>query len=466
MEYGNTGFDWCFQDVFKLMKAILIILFVSSFIFKSQSATLYCGPVSAGGGTGADFSNRMVLPDDEEFVRGNVYVVIGSGTSYGNKLLGTANSGTTTITIRAANAAQDNGVAGWSSTFESTLITMGNVRVHSQYWIIDGVSRVESDGWSSPVGRYRIRATAILADSVANSDDADNSQFRYIDIGDAYDESPSDPTIASYGSPIEMKYNQQNITFYKCALHNGIHALAQCAGANNMTFDSCDIGPGWCKASLRGGNGSTSSDWTIRYCRFWNATQLDPNDPTSGTTAEIAMWASDTGSFDDNAVYGNWFHSTESSGRNSVIVIGGDGSSWVGVGGTGNVVYNNTFAGIDEAAVFAMVLLNGSGNTARNNLFYDTVDSNVSATTTSDNDVSLTDIFDDFATLNLRLSEETSPGFTLSAPYDEDPDGNERGSSGTWSVGAFQFDGSPPPPTEGAPNAYGYTARVGNVRAP
>jgi hypothetical protein len=397
----------------------------------TEAATLYCSP--SGGGSGADFNNLATLPNATGFTRGNTYVIIEG--SYGSKTLSTATSGSTAITIRKANA-EDSAVAGYATSLFDGQATFGTITVASQYWIVDGKTRTESNAWGAPAG-YGFRATEVVANSL-NGDDADNSQFRYIDIGATWEENPSAGTIAGYGNPIYLVYNQSSITFTRCAIHNGMGV--QAAGANNLTFEYCHFGQMWGKQALRGGNGSTSSGWIVRYCRFKDSSIKDPNDGTSGTTGEICLWDSASGSFDNNAIYGNWFSHSRSTGRNTSIVIGGDGSSWAGVGGTGNVVHNNTWAGIDEASTFSMVDLNGSSNTARNNLFYDCVDTDVSANTTSDNDVAGADPFVSYATLDLRLSGATSPGTSLSSPYNTDPLGTTRGSDGTWDVGAYEYD--------------------------
>lgn len=398
----------------------------------AHAATLYCGPSSAGSGTGADLTNRMALPNTTGFVRGNVYVIIEG--SYGSKTLSTATSGTTTITIEYLTSAHS-AVAGYSSSLHDGQATFGTINPTTRYWIVDGKTRTESNTWTAPTG-YGFAAAEVTANSL-NGDDADFSQFRYIDIGEAYAVSPSSGTINGYGVPIYLVYNQSDITFTRCAVHNGKGTLVQGAGAHNLTFEYCHFGPGWGKEAIRGGNGSASAGWIIRHNRFWNSSQTDPNDGTSGITAEIGIWDAASG-FDNFQVYGNWFFNQHTGGRNSVIVIGGDGGGWAGGGGSNNVVYNNLFH-ITGSSVFTMIDLNGSSNVARNNAFYNCTDTDVGATTTSDNDVIGSDIFTNSASHDYRPTEATSPGYSLSSPHDTDPNGVTRGGDGTWDVGAFEF---------------------------
>jgi hypothetical protein len=388
-----------------------------------------------GGAYGAEDGSNWSNAHDgmpATLVRGDTYYV--ADGSYGSYVCDDNANGVLTITVKKATAADHGTETGWDSDFGDGQAVFGSLTIRDPYYIFDGQTRTESHTWTAPAG-YGFRCTGSIEADSNDGDDASNCQFRYIDIGPTYN-----PTYAGpYGYVLRFVYTQHDITFHRCAIHNGNPALLQGAGADNLTFEFCHIGPGFGKQSLRGGNDSLSTGWIIRYNRFWNSAQFNPDDEGAGITGDICIWDSDTGSFDNFKIYGNWIFNDKTGGRNTAIVVGGDGGGWSGVGGTGIEVYNNTIAGIPETSVFPMIDINGSGNSARNNLFYDCVDTDVSAATASDNDVAATDIFVDAANHDYRLAEQTSPGFTLSSPYDEDPNGVTRGSDGTWSVGAFQF---------------------------
>lgn len=412
-------------------------------------ADKYCGPTGAGTQSGDDFTNRMALPDTTAWVRGNTYVYIGSVTSYGNRSFGTNASGTTTIVVRKANAAQDSGVAGWSSTFESTQAVFGTVTLRRPYFIFTGITRTETAFGAQPAG-YGLRLSGVTASS-GDGDDADNCFIHYADCGSAWAVNPSSGTINGYGVVINLVFNQTGVTFTHCAIHNGKGTLVQGAGAHNLVFDYCDFSNGWGKEAIRGGNQSLSTGWRISNCRFWNSTQTDPNDPTSGITAEIGIWDADSGSFDDFEVYNCQFFNEHAGGRNSIIVIGGDGgANWAGVSGSNNSVYGNTFYGIADPSAYASVLINGgTGNVAQNNLGYGNAEIvSYSANTTSNNLNASTDPFTNAPALDLTLTETSEArdvGIALSAPYNVDYAGNTRGVDGEWDVGAFEFESEPPP---------------------
>jgi hypothetical protein len=411
-------------------------------------AIKYLRQGAGGSGNGNDWTNAYTTwaAAHDGIGRGDTLYVADTSTSLGSITASVATSGVTTITVKKATIADHGTSTGWLDTYGDGQAVFGDVFVNTQYWIFDGATRTESHAWTAPTG-YGFRFSSLTSDSVAHSANGNNSQYRYIDIGATYDTNPGAGTIAGYGNAVKIVYNQQNITFHRCAMHNATHAIIQAAGAEGLTIEYCHIGPGWGKEAIRGGNGSPCNNWTIRYNRFYESSQIDPNDGSSGITAEIGCFGDESFTYTGNAIYGNWFSNSKSGGRNGVIIMGGVGFSDTS---SGALVYNNTFAGIDEGAVFGMIYLSGSGNVARNNLFYDCVSTTVSANTASDNDTAGADPFANYATLDLRLDGATSPGFSLSSPYNIDPNGVTRGSDGTWDVGAYEFDegGEPEPPIQ------------------
>ena len=76
---------------------------------------VWCG--AAGAGTGVDFINATTdLP--ASLVRGDTYYVAGSATcTYAVHTFNDAESGTSVITIKKANAADNSAVAGWQAAF-------------------------------------------------------------------------------------------------------------------------------------------------------------------------------------------------------------------------------------------------------------------------------------------------------------------------------------------------------------
>lgn len=403
-------------------------------------ATLYCGPTSAGSANGSNFSNRMVLPDGTGWVRGNEYVIIGSATGYGNRDLNTAASSTSTITIRKANAAQDSGVTGWSSDFGTLRANLGRIVRTTDYWVINGVSRDEND-WLDD-SAYGIHCSEIFQRNLDGETAGNHLSVSYVDIGAAYSQSfSSGQGVVFYMGGFSAFI--QDISLDHCFLHNW--SAMQAAGVDGLTVEYCAFAAGWGKEAIRGQ--IRCRNVVIRYCLFYNSTQTDPDDPTSGATAEIAIWDGDTnGDFDNIEIYGNVIWNDKSINHSGGTIVVGGGSGWVGVAANNVAVYNNTISGI--ASGTANILINGgTGNASSNNLWYNCVGTPSSTPNTSSNGEIGSDIFVSVAGGNFRLTENTAAGATLSSPYNEDMDGIERGSNGEdWSRGAFQFNGDPPPP--------------------
>jgi hypothetical protein len=413
-------------------------------------ATLYCGPTSAGGNTGADFTNRIALPNTTNAVRGNTYVIIGSATGYGNYTFSTPSSGTTLITVRKANAAQDSAVAGWSSTFESLPATFGNILPATRYWDIDGKVRTETNRLEEPTG-YGIRADSLSGnDTLVDAETASGSRFAYMEIGGTWDDGTTPSCSQTDSSAIRFVYTHHDITFERCCFHNrgsDNSAIAMVHGSVDFIYDHCDFYMGWGKATIASPN-ATCSGWIVRYCRFWNSSRRDDDCGTEGggITCEVGSYSTGPGSEHvGHQFYGNIFYGEASGGRNGSIMMG-DSS------GTGGVAidclaYNNTFAGFPESCVLGVIFFYaGSGNIARNNLAYDITGSlSVTANTTSNNTKAVSDPFLDYANKDFRLSGHTANGTSIASPYNEDPLGNTRGADGTWDLGAYQFGDDPPP---------------------
>lgn len=415
------------RAVFRFRQRAPVAAAASGTLCGDATTKLYVRDGATGAANGANWTDAY---DDlpAALTRGTTYCV--ADGAYISYALNDAVSGTTVIQIVKATTTDHGTETGWVSTYGDGQASFGTLTCATQYWRIDGQTRTDGAGWTAPTG-YGFRADGIAADSL-DGDNCSNSSFRYIDIGPAYTET----YVSGWGVPVRLVYTQTDITFAYCALHNGVATLFQGAGADNITWEYCDIGPGWGKEALRGGNGSISSGWITRYNRFWNASQTDPDDPTSGITAEIGIWDF-TGTCNGHEIYGNWFFSDKTGARNAVVLVGGDGAGWVGDGCDGTVFYNNTIASVPEASVFPMVDLNGSSTIARNTLFYDVVDADVSATTTSDNTEVMSDPFVTYASVNLHLSAQTVAGFTLGSPYNTDRDGVTRG-QGVWDLGAYE----------------------------
>lgn len=411
----------------KFFVVILLLLVASN--TGAATATNFCAPSATGNSSGDDFNNLAAFTGGG--VRDEIYRLIDG--SYGNITLGTAASGTTRIVVEKVTAA-DSGVAGYSSALHDGQAVFGSITFNDPYYTVDGKTRTETNNFAEPAG-YGFRATSLNADS-GNGDNADELIVRYVQVGGAWSTNPSDGTIETYSHCVRFVYDQVNVTFTRCYFHNGIN-LAMIHGSDGFIFEYCTFAYGWGKEAITAMNAG-ADNLVTRYCGFFNSTRKNAHDPSSGLTAEIGAFGpglTQTGW----EIYGNWFSSTVTdSARNQVIIVGGYDVTDTAVNCK---VYNNTFANIlDAGSGSAIILYSGSGNEARNNYFYNSAITGVTANATSHNITNASDLFVNYANLDLRLDAATTAGTTLTGDYASDPNGLTRGADGTFDVGAFEFN--------------------------
>ncbi|MGE0764050.1 MAG: hypothetical protein AB7N80_12285 [Bdellovibrionales bacterium] len=419
---------------------LLTLIFYSSI---SLAANRYVRQGAVGANNGSDWTNAYPsLP--ATLIRGDTYY-IGDG-SYGRYTFDDPLSGIQVITLKKATVADHGTAVGWQDSYGDGQATFSDMTFNFGYYTIDGQKRNESNWQDTP--SYGFRNTGSVYSSALNPGPtcADNLVIRYVDIGgppgSAYSESL--PSSGFYFGGFGESCDRWVV--HRSHIHH-VEIPFQIAGGSTGLIEYNWIGPGWAKEAIRGQ--IKASNFIIRNNVFKDSCQFTPGDQTSGCTAEIAMWdGSAAGSFSGNEIYGNIFQKTTNEHNSGgVIVVGGNGSSWVGVSASNTKIYNNTLVGFHQGN--AMILVNGgTGNAVTNNIWYDIgpgVFFECSANTCTNNLKLMANPFVAYPN-NLRLSI-ARPGTTLGAPYDVDLTGVMRGSDGVWDVGAYEFGGTIPVPT-------------------
>lgn len=418
----------------------LIVLLLALATISAHAADRYVRPGASGNGSGSDWTNAYpTLP--ATLVRGDTYWI--ADGSYGRRVFSDPHSGTAVISIKKATAASHGTNAGWIDSYGSGQAVFNDMTFDTGYYVIDGAKRNESN-WADSAS-YGIRNSGSLYSSRLNSSTgscADNLTFRYIDVGGATGSGvTSAPSSGLYlGGFGGGSLACQNWTLHRSHVHNTkIHV--QCAGCSDLLVEYTHFGTGWGKEAIRGQ--VYAANMIVRNSIFKDSCQRDPGDSTSGCTAEIALW--DGSGFDNNEVYGNVFHKTTNEiNTGGIVVIGGNGSSWVGPASNNSKVYNNTISGYKVGT--AIVLINGgSGNACRNNLWYGIaagIGTGCTANAVSNNSVLSGTPFINAAGGDFRLSAATATGFALTSPYDVDLMGKKRGADGTWDIGAYEYSSS------------------------
>ncbi len=417
------------------MRSLIAILLALSAL-SAHAADRYVRPGASGNGSGSDWNNAYTsLPSSLN--RGDTYWL--ADGSYGSRAFNDPMSGSAVIALRKATPASHGTSTGWSDAYGDGQATFNDMNFDSGYYVIDGAKRNESD-WTNSAA-YGIRNSGSLYSSRLSSNSgacADNLTFRYVDVGANVGSGVSSaPSSGLYlGGFGGGSLACENWTLHRSHVHNTkIHI--QCAGCSGLLVEYTHFGTGWGKEAIRGQ--VYASNMTVRNSVFKDSCQRDPGDSTSGCTAEIALW--DGSGFDNNEVYGNVFHKTTNEiNTGGVVVIGGNGVSWVGPGASNAKVFNNTISGYKDGT--SIIVLNGSGNACRNNVWYGIaggVGTGCNASSASNNSVLSSSPFIGAAQGDFRLAAGTQAGTALGSPYDVDMKGAKRGADGVWDLGAYEY---------------------------
>lgn len=395
---------------------------------------------ASGGAVGA----RKGMPTTK--VRGNTYYVadgaysgsIGSGFD-----LDTAASGTTLITIKKATVTDHGTSTGWSDAFgDGTATITGSIRYYTDYWLVDGQTRNESD-WTSQVYGFRVTQSVVSwPDNFPPG--GDHCTTLHCDIGGTVGTSYGDPGFST-DEPVYFVRNSgstsiTDMTVSKCYIHNC--TILRASQLDTYEISYCYMDAMWAKEAFRGD--VVCKNGTIKFNVFKNTTQ-DTGLPGEGGTAPIAIWDFDlgAGSFDNNQIYGNIFWDTLGTTHSAgVIILGGGYGGFPGVVANNSKVYNNTIVGFTgEFNADISFGASGTGNEVINNLWYDCIGTPAvnNADTESNNGETASNIFVNATTGNFRLTTNSAAGTTLGSPYNVDMDGVTRGTGGNWSRGAFQY---------------------------
>ena len=408
------------------------------------SATYYVRAGAGGSNNGADWTNAYTsMPS---LGAGNTYYM--AEGSYGSVTVSAANVTIKKCPSSAVLADACQSVSGWNNTYGDGQASFGEFNVQAAGFTLDGQTRNESNWADGTAYGFRISGGGIRTSTFDNPGNIcpANVTIRYLNAGGTEGSTPqgSDVDTVIYVGGFQQSCTGWTIS--RSYLHNASHyTIIQFAGANGITVEYTRLQNSWGKEAIRGQ--IVAANLIIRYNQFYNACG-DGGAAGEGCTAEIALW--DGSNFSGNQIYGNWFYRSNgdlSSG--GTIVVGGNGSSWVGPSASNTLVYNNTIAGFTGGWYIGMILVNGgSGNVCRNNLWYQVAVASATCNTTSNNVNASSNPFVNYAGADLHLTGATTAGYTLSSPYNVDMDGTTRGAGGVWDVGAYEYPsggGASPP---------------------
>jgi len=427
----------------------VIILLVVLATPSAQAANVYLRQGASGANNGADWTNAYtsIVAAENALSRGDtLYVADGTYTITAVLEFNALENGTSVITIKKATVADHGTSAGWDDTYgDGQAAIVGDLVTCSRdYYVFDGQTRNASN-WRDEVAYGLWLENGLYLQDNNFPPGGDHITLRYCNLGPAYNE--DDVSLGAAVYILGLDHTYVDITVSRCFLHNS--SFIQAANVDGIVIEYNAFAAGWAKEAIRGQG--RAKNGIIRFNVFSNASQKDPEDPTSGTTAEIGIWDGSANDFDNWEIYGNIFVNTKSIEHSGgVIVVGGDGVGFVGSPTNNTVVYNNTIWNITGGFTPPHIIVNGgSGNVVRNNLWYACEGSPTATANTTSNNIEVgADPFVNTAASNFHLAGATSAGFSLSSPYNVDFDGEIRGADSNWDLGAYEFDaGGPPGPT-------------------
>ncbi len=456
------------------MMAWCLVMFCGA---RANSQCVAITPTGSGSGNGSSWSNaRAGIP--ASLTPGTTYYLAdGSYPAYAMTSGGSAGS---VITIRKATAA-DYGQncsssigAGWNVTTmgSSQAVFPGPFEIQNSYFTLDGASR--NFDWTGGGIKIIIPSTScgfltkgIFLDTFNSGSVVSNVTIQYVEVaGAGY--SLSTDTCTQTG--IYAFPDAPNFTLQYSNLHDATGGPIVMGGTNTVLmqynlFARNQSSPTNHSEAI---SDSGSLNVTVRYNKFLDIV---------GTGAIVELNPATTTNSSNWTIYGNQFYWTPGNpnGRTD-----GFGNGLVSCQDTrlctGWLIYNNTVAGCNWVNFnscgidFAEAGLN-SDVTSENNIWFNTVAVNMTAasgiTNTHDYNTYInassfaaephggtgsTDPFVNTAIFDLHLIQDMSSastagtewaqGVPLAPPYNVDPDGQTRGSDGTWDRGAYENAGT------------------------
>ena len=421
------------------MKRITCLFMLAAFVgiapTLSQAANKYVRPGATGSNNGTDWTNAYLsLPS--ALVRGDTYYV--AAGSYPAHTFGDPQSGTLTITVKKATAADHGTASGWQATYGTGQATFNSViQFQTGYYVLDGQTRNEADWFDGASYGFRINhnnqdQNIVISGGSASS----NIAIKYVFVDAIYQNLPTATTLRryaidtdTYGGSIATGllfhrmyvYGSNNVWFLRTT--NG--AIVEYSASNGVAGNAANHGE--IVNLYYSGNNAV-----IRFNQWKNAFL------GGGGTALVAITYAGGLEF-----YGNVLSNFQ-VGDGAVGFIGGDASNCK--------VYNNT---IVDAQAAGGIQLGGSNNFVSNNLWVGNFSSSINLGSGGTNSYNAfsdasgsgtniqvnvpTSIFVNYAGGNFKLASESSAGMSLSAPFNIDLLGVKRGIDGTVSLGAFEF---------------------------
>ena len=470
---------------FAISVTFLFALFVTQ--LPCFAANHFVRQGSTGNGSGADWTNACVdftgSCAPSALVRGDTYYMA-SGSYLPNGITwSAAESGTTVITIKRATTTDHGTSTGWLDSFDGQVNFSGDWNFNTGYWTFEGQTGNAIPPAPSVAFGFQLINNEANTNCLVCTNTANNLTFLHFRI------SGQQCCNADYNGPYGiLAQGGNNLLFQYGEVDHTKSDLLHINSTTNTIIDHTFLSTNEGGLSDNHGQGiwnETTNGFILRYSMMQDAAGTAYFSCGSGASALLYC--------NNVNIYGNVFYHTRTHPQNTggveatylIECIYSTASNSNPCNGMN--FYNNTITNFDDNDSglyfdslnknftwennlwFNINCAHGGGGTcfismpttANGTHDYNTfayIQSNVSLDTLNAHEFSSTSNTSPFVAFptNLNVTADSAiahlnDGIALSAPFNIDPNGNTRGSDGTWERGAYEFAANsatgPQPPT-------------------
>jgi hypothetical protein len=384
---------------------------------------------ATGNGSGSDWTNAYTsLPPN--LVRGATYYV--AAGNYPGYYFKDPDEGAKWITIKKATVKEHGSNVGWNDGYATgPAVWSPTLTFRGNYYIFDGVTGGGPGSWDSGHGFKMVSNEKVIfimfSDKYGNEAaraDVANIEIRHMEIAG---KSPVEPGVGQAFNATASGARVSNITVSHCYVHS-------VGGANFYWINGTNLLVEFCYVTTN----ASSPDHHGYMTRFNNTKGATYRWNIISDITGTGWIGGYSGTNKNIEIYGNIFFNPPGVGRgygNGVVYTltntdAGQAINWR--------IHNNSFVNLPNGNLIRLYQGAGGNNQAYNNLFY-----KIDGTPTFTNvhhdyswfsepsgtfgqpnaQAGSGDPFVDWVNSDFRLKSDTSPGATLSSPFDTDMTG-------------------------------------------
>jgi len=434
--------------------AVIVLLLCMS---QLSAANHHIRDGATGANNGSDWNNAYTNLSAVTWTRGDTYYV--ADGNYASITLNIAASGTTQIFLLKAVETVHGSSIGWLSIYgDGTAVFTGRMlfgptsgNSQNGYWTFDGVTGGGYPDWKTGFG-FKIEVLGKNPGTNALQSTTPFVTMAHFEVQGNGGEGNINPSGPANDGVDCTSSTCNDLHVHHCYIHDMGRAPFLIRG-DRFLLEHCYIDRNESQSNEHAEglrircNRCAPTDNIVRY-NIWEDIQ--------GTGVIIVEG-------DGHEFYGNFMFSPTPYRRHGNGLIGHISTN---ADLTNTKVYNNTFINFGAKASVFFTGTPSTGNEAYNNLWYDNIggagfvgfamhdyttyistDVNTPLSA-NEEDIIGPDPFTDWINGDASLVAATTPGLSLSVPYNLDITGVVRGADGVWDRGAYEFSGLSTPPSK------------------